>query len=212
MGWGWLNALYGLFSGAAGTVVVIFASSRWLASLLLARYEGTLNQELEKVRSKLQEEQKHIQARIDSSVYVTRAHFETEFNAMKELFGLLSNTRLLLPILRASFRDHPADETKEQRTEKLNADYQKLGDAYNQLLKQVEALSPFITPALYRSIDECTTVINRELFQVRMGDREAHAWYVQGTTNQDDFLKQYKVASDIIRARVASLAVLPAQG
>ena len=103
----WLTVLYGFLGGAAGTLVILWAASRWLASLLLERYKGSLNRELETLKNKLQQEQKQIQARIDSSVYVTRAHFETEFNAMKELFGLLSTTRLLLPIPRASMVSIP---------------------------------------------------------------------------------------------------------
>jgi hypothetical protein len=209
---GWLSALYGFLGGAAGMLVILFAGSRWLGSFLLARSQHKWADELEKWKNTAQQEQKRIQARIDSSVYVTRAHFETEFSAMKELFGLLSTTKLLLPIPRASLRISPSNETDKERKEQLNLDHGKLVDAYNLLLRQAEALSPFVTLELYQSVDQCTTVLCRELRQIQIANEQAFTqkWYVEGTKNQDEFLRHYKSVSDIIRARIASLAVIPA--
>ena len=84
-------------------------------------------------------------------------------------------------------------------------------DAYNLLLKQAEALSPFYTPELYQSVDQCTTIINRELKQIQLANEQrfTHPWYLEGATNLEDFLKHYKSVSEIIRSRIASLAVIP---
>jgi hypothetical protein len=64
----WLSALYGFLGGAAGMLVILFGCSRWLGSYLLAHSEHKWTQELEKLRNTLQQEQKQVQARIDSSV------------------------------------------------------------------------------------------------------------------------------------------------
>ena len=139
---------------------------------------------------KLQQEQNQIQARIDNSVYVTHAHFETEFNAMKELFGLLSTTKLLLPIPRATMRISSRNETDKERREQLSLDHGKLADGYSMpLQKQFEALSPFYTPELYKSVksmqQHCLARTWANSTRKRANFRQQ--WYVEGTTNRQRF-------------------------
>jgi hypothetical protein len=64
-------------SGATG-IAASTAASKWLGKYwlewLLAKHKAEYDQELE-----------HYRAQLDRSVFVTRAHFETEYTAMKEV-------------------------------------------------------------------------------------------------------------------------------
>jgi hypothetical protein len=51
---------------------------------------------LAKLENLFAQSERRAQAETDRSVFVTRAQFETEFEAMKEVFGLLSQVRFAL--------------------------------------------------------------------------------------------------------------------
>ncbi len=80
----WITALEGFVTGTLGGVAAVFGLSKYLGELWLERQKVQYSKELEEFKDGLQQEQKRLQSRIDRSVFVTRAHFETEFTAMRE--------------------------------------------------------------------------------------------------------------------------------
>jgi hypothetical protein len=79
----------------------------WLGRILekeKAKYGRELEQlragfaeKLEWYKDALDRSKTLLQARIESSAYVTRAHFETAFAALKKVFEDLAEIRLILP-------------------------------------------------------------------------------------------------------------------
>ena len=167
------------------------------------------SEDLEAFRNKVQQEQKRLQAEIDKSVFVTRAHFETEFAAMKELFSYLADVQLTMNALRPTIDIKPTK--KDEKLAELRELYGKFSIAYNQLLKHTEALSPFYPPELYAAVDECLKAASAELMQVKLGGDSTFGqeWYQEGIKNRQEFGHGYEKVSSIIRERVAKLTVLP---
>src|SRR5579864_1558597 len=58
---------------------------RILGDWWMERIKKNYNKELEEFRDKLQQQQKTIQSLTDKALYVTRAQFDTEFTAIKEV-------------------------------------------------------------------------------------------------------------------------------
>lgn len=216
-----ITAVESLVAGALGGLGTVYGLSKWLGSLWLERQKSQYAKELEGVKTQyateleifrddLQQKQKRIQAVIDKSIFVTRAHFETEFAAMKELFSCLADVQLTMNTLRPSVDIKPSK--KEEQMRQLSQQYENFSTAYNQLLKHSEALSPFYPLDLYAAVDECLSAANMELMQVKAGGDSTFTleWYREGSENRKNFSTGYQKVSKIIRERVATLTVISA--
>ena len=159
----------------------------------------------------LQRHKTRIQALTDNAVYVTKAHFDTEFTAMKDVFKCLSNVRLIVSGIRPQHGIGPSNQSREDKIEDLFKRLQGLQEAYNSLIAQSEALSPFYPQPLYEALDECIKAVRLEIVQVQIAadDTFSLKWYTDGAENRERFMKAYNLASQIIRERISRLAVLP---
>jgi hypothetical protein len=116
-------AAIGAISGAGGGAVIV----RLLGDQWLERTKAGYTRELEQIKDGFQKEQKRIQAEVDRSLFVTRAHFETEYAAMKEVSEALAQVKIAFRAL------HPIDahsqstaanrEEHVQRLENTNGNY-----------------------------------------------------------------------------------------
>ena len=131
-----------LSGGLTGGVI----SAVWnhFSKLWLQRDEAGLKQKLATLDDALQRSQRQAQAEIDRSVFVTRAHFETEFEAMKEMFSCLSQVHLAMNGLRPTFAVEPANETDEEKHKRLSVRLKNLSDVYNTLIVESEARASFL--------------------------------------------------------------------
>ncbi len=102
-----------LSGGVAGAIV----SALWnfVSRFFLQRDQAGLTNELARLKDDLERAQKRTQAEIDRSVFVTRAHFESEFEAMKQVFSCLSQVRLAMESLRPMVSVVPANEPEPER-------------------------------------------------------------------------------------------------
>jgi hypothetical protein len=142
-----------LSGGIAGAVV----SAVWnfVSGLLLQRDQAASTKELTELKDDLDRAQKRVQAELDRSVFVTRVHFETEFEAMKNVFAFLSQVRLAMISLRPMVRVEPATETEQPRLQRQCERLDDLSVAYNKLLTESEARTPFYVVELYQAIEGC---------------------------------------------------------
>jgi hypothetical protein len=88
-----------------------------------------------------------VQARIDRSVFVTKAHFDTEFEAMKQVFDHLSLVNLAMNSLRPMMTVEPTDERFDDRMARLEPRLQATQTAYNKLVCESEGSYPSIRPS-----------------------------------------------------------------
>jgi hypothetical protein len=177
----------------------------------LSALEAELKANLAKIESDLRSSQNLLQAKIDRSVFVTRAHFETEFEAMKQVFAYLSQLQIGLNGLRPMVTVETPGEGERQRVTRLFERLEKVFSAYNDLLAESEAKAPFYPAELYDAIEECERAAWMEINSVRTSGANMFGptWYEEGERNRGRFSKAYRRAGDIIRDRISRLAILP---
>jgi hypothetical protein len=85
-----------------------------------------------------------LRAELDSSVFVTRAQFETEFAAYKQMFEVLGPVRLAMGGTRPMLSLVREDETREDRLSALAERLRDLIDAQNKAVTIVENLYEYV--------------------------------------------------------------------
>ena len=89
-----LNAVEVIVGGAVGGTATVTFLSRYLGEAWLGRIlekeKARYAKEIENLKAEFAKELEHYRAQLDRSTFVTRAHFETEFTAMKEVSQCLS--------------------------------------------------------------------------------------------------------------------------
>lgn len=207
----WMTALEAIVTGALGGIGAVFGLSRLLGNLWIERQKATYSRELEELKNVLQKQQKRVQAELDRSVFVTRAHFETEFDALKKVFKALSQVRLRLNGIRPSFEVSPAGEEQKEKLKRLTARLNGLIAATNELTQTAEEMKPFYPENIYEAIDDSLAAARVEIIGVQTGGEDTFmtSWYEDGERNRDKFHLAYSRATSIIRERISSLVVLP---
>lgn len=196
----WLSVIESVVGGALGGSAAVFGLSRFLGNLWLEKQKSRYNKELEEFRDNLHKEQARLQAEIDRSVFVTHAHFETEFAAMKEVSQCLADIRIAYMSLNpidASIRI--ADEERAQYIDRL-------ATANDKFLAKLQEWAVFLEPDLYDEFERCHIGADEELKRVRanrsLGSNEKNQ-------NAEYFWHAYRHACQKVRDRIKLLAVLP---
>jgi hypothetical protein len=177
----------------------------------LAGIDAEFKAELARLEAAFKDTQSRAQAAIDRSVFVTRAHFETEFEAMKQVFSHLSQLQIGLNGLRPMVSVETPGESDREKVARLFERLEKVLSTYNDLLVESEAKAPFYPAELYAAIEECERAASMEINSIRTSgeDMFAPTWYEEGERSRGRFSKGYRRAADIIRDRISKLAILP---
>lgn len=205
-----ISTLTGILSGGV-TGAVISALWNHFSKLSLQRNQASSAEKLAKVEHSLESLQRKDQAEIDRSVFVTRAHFETEFEAMKDIFSSLSEVRVAMNGVRPMLAIEPADETKEERLKRLSERLKALMIATDKLLNTSESKAPFYSEELYGSVNVCWKWAVMEINSIREAGPDSlnPAEYLRSQSYKDKFSEGYFESARIIRNRIAKLAILP---
>lgn len=225
---GVIEFLGALASGGIGGALMVTGLSRWLGDVwlgrILAREKAKYDIELEQLRAGYAEKQEGykdaldrsknmLQAQIERSIFVTRAHFETEFEAYKKIFEDLAEVRLLMSAMHPMLRVVREDETREDRFKELSANCLKLADAHNKAARTTENLAPFYPQEVLERLNRCLQLVRIEILNVQTGGERTFSveWSRQGEDRVKEFMLAYQEVSDVVRQRIATLAVLPSQ-
>lgn len=199
-----------VLSAGITSAIVGLLGKRWLASV-----GANQARELEILRarysSELEHSQRLLQSEIDKTFLVTKVHFETEFQAVKEVFSILAEIRLDLPNLRPTSRIAPVGETREERLVEFRTLFNKLNVLRNRLLSVSENLAPFYPKEIYCQIEVCCQILGSEWTDIQLTKDEDHFtpdWYRKGAENLQKFLEAYDKVSGSIRKRIEHLGIL----
>jgi hypothetical protein len=182
---------------SVGGVSVLF---RYFGDFLLERTKARWNRELETFKDKLNTEQRRYQAQLDRSIFISRAHFDTEFQAIKEVHQCLSEVKIpfrkLFPINAATI------VTGAEPAEWI----MRLEDANNRFLTKLEEWGVFLEPAQYDEFKRCHDAAEHfmEIYPLRGPEMERD--YV---VTRNHFWDSYREACQKARDRIGKLAVLP---
>jgi hypothetical protein len=214
--WTLLRQVLGVLGGAS---VILIGTSRWFGNLVLGRVlesdRARYAMQLEELRSRYAHELESYKTRLEHSIVVSRAQFQTEFDAMKQVFQKLSQVRLRMGSLRPLFDiaegGTTQEERKQKRFERLQEELTSFVIAYNELLAVVEDLSPFYPTEIYQQLNECLSAANAEQIDIRLEGRDAlsHDGFERGRINSDRFTAAYNKVSELIRDRISRLAIAP---
>ncbi len=222
----WGGLVQGLFGGALGGVATVSALSRWLGDVwlgrILTREKAKYTKELERLRADfareleeykdaLERSKSLLGAEIEKSVFVTRVHFETEFAAYKQVWEALAPLRLAMEETRPIFSISPRGETDEEKRRELAQRLRELSDAHKKAVNVVENLRPFYPTQVHVRLLECMKAAWLEGKDIQTAGDETFTinWYEQGAKRRDQFMDAYSAVSDMIRARIETLAILP---
>jgi hypothetical protein len=202
-----INAiLSGAISGGTVGGVASFVLKNWWLERLKSRYSA----ELETYKSKLDADLKSLQSVLDHRVFVSKSHYETEFESMKTVFSCATRASFLIQGLRPMFGFGIPDETKESKLERLSQRVQDLASAHDEFILQSESLLPFYPENLRIAFNECAIAIRREIGDIRSSgpDSLQPGGYVKASLNQEAFQKHYYLAARIIRERIERMTIL----
>jgi hypothetical protein len=182
-----------------------------LSKRSLQRDDNATKVALATLEDKFERSQRLGQAAIDRSVFVTRAHFETEFEAMKEVFSCLSQVKLTMNSIRPFYSINEIAESDQSKQTRLLSRLEALKVAYNKLLNESEAKEPFYTAELYAAIQECLGAASMEINDVLLHGLDAllPTGHIEGGKNRERFSSGYRKAAAAIRDRISRLAILP---
>jgi hypothetical protein len=202
-----INAIVsGALSGGAVAGLGSFLFKNWWLERLKTRNSA----ELETYKSKLDADLKGLQSVLDHRIFVSKAHYETEFESMKTVFGFATKALFLLQGVRPMFSYGIPDETKDSKLERLSVRVQELSLVHDEFILQSESLLPFYPENLRIAFNECAIAMRKEIGDIRSSgpDSLQMGGYIKANQNQDAFRKNYDVAANIIRERIERMAIL----
>ena len=195
-------------------VVISTVGNGLLGRHLLQRYEAKHQTTLTRLKSELEGEIRTLQTSLDRTVFIHRTQFETEFTALRDIWAKVASVRAKMGTVRPLMDVIPQNETQDQRDEREYQRFKAFHDAFIDLLNAVDGQSPFIPEDIYRKLEEVIQVARGEALEVQVerGDRDRQVirdWYQRGRENFQQLCGRATEVSDLIRARLAKLTVVP---
>lgn len=129
-----------LVGGGATAWLMVKGLSSHLADRWLTRYKSELDREFEKYRDMLEQNRKRIEADLGQRTYVSKSQFDTEFDAIKEIFAALGKLRLSFNGLRPFLDWIPDDE--ESRLQLVSARLGRFKPLLDALITTIEVPIP----------------------------------------------------------------------
>src|SRR5579864_567750 len=149
--------MQGLLAGAISGPLAVTGLSRWLGDVWLGRLiekeKARYNREIESLKAGFAQDLEHYRAQLDRSVFVTRAHFEVELNAYKQLFDGLGQVRLAMASVRPFFEQSPQGESDADKRKRLSERVDKLATAHDKTVEVTENLCPFYPADIYMKVE-----------------------------------------------------------
>lgn len=155
----------------------------------------------------LQRSRTKSQTLADKEIHVTKAYFDTEFSAMKDVFACISDTRLALNAMRPETGYPSGQDNKDLAV----ANLAELKKTYNNLLTTMEHQSAFYPIDLYEAAKKCQRAAFVEIEELEHPAYSPFSapWYEQGRVNQQEYKTHYEQVRKLIQKRLSQLTILP---
>ncbi len=178
---------------------MVRALSGHLADRWLARYKSDLDKKFESYRDTLEQKRKRIEAELGHRTYVTRTQFDTEFNAVKDIFAALGKLRLSFNSLRPFLDWTPAG--KEEKLKLISARLNHFRERYNVLVDAAESVYPFVPEDIYAQFAACMKAALLEIRHIEEAGIDALSpnGYEDGAKQLEAFTSAYFAAAKLVR-------------
>jgi hypothetical protein len=162
---------------------------------------------LEWVRAEHDRATRRMQAGLEHAVYVSRAQFEVELAALREIWAAIAHVRSRVVGLRPGGHFEP----KFEHSEGSLADFMERRDAFINahlaLVTAVDKHSPFVPAEIYRIVDNLCVRTTKEKIELETKMPFESDWYDRGDKAISDVQVLADLTSDKIRRRLESLVV-----
>lgn len=177
-----------------------------LADRWLARYKGDLDKEFESYRDTLEQKRKRIEADLGHRTYVTKTQFDTEFNAVKDIFAALGKLRLSFNGLRPFVDWTPQDE--QEKLNVISARLNNFRERFNVLVDTAESVYPFVPEDIYAQLETCMKASFIEIRHIEEAGVEALSprGYDDGAKQHEKFSTAYFTAARLVREHFKQLS------
>lgn len=145
-----MDLVFKVLASLGGVSFVASGIFVWIGKVYLERYKSRLNKDIAEFQSQLSATNERIKAKLDNSVYVTKAYFDKELSAYSLIWNSMFETRESVLKLRPAL-DHvdPNEPFEERKFRRLKV----FSDAFNIFVTSVESNKPFISPEVYIILD-----------------------------------------------------------
>jgi hypothetical protein len=208
----WTTFLSSIVGSGATAWLVVKGLGSHLADRWLARYKGELDKEFEKYRDALEQKRKRVEAELGQRTYVSKAQFDTEFSAVKDIFAALGRLRLsfnglrpLMDWLRDEDGNLPDEEGKLRIVSVRLSHFRPLLDT---LVTTIESAYPFVPDDIYEQLAICMRMGFIEIRHIEESGSNAlsPSGYSDGLKQREEFSKAYFAAAKRVRQRLQQLS------
>ncbi len=198
--------LASLVGGGATAWLVVRGLGDHLADRWLARYKNDLDKEIEGYRDALEQKRKRIEAELGHRTYVTKTQFDTEFNAVREIFSALGKLRLSFNGLRPLLDWTP--QSTEERLNLISARLNHFRERYILLVDTAESVYPFVPDIIYAQLETCMKAAFLEIRHIEQAGSEALSpkGYEDGFRQHEKFTRAYFAAAKLVREHFNQLS------
>ncbi|MCU6283656.1 hypothetical protein [Enterobacter cloacae] len=202
-----MDLAYKILASLGGISFIVSGILAWLGKVYIEKYKSRLNKEYAELQSQLSATNEKIRAKLDNSVYVTKAYFDKELSAYNLIWNSMFETRESVLHLRPHL-DHvdPAETFDERKLRRLR----KFKDAFNLFVTSVESNKPFISPEVYSILDDYRKSCLTEAIMFEHGDPEApnFEYWKEAELSRIAISKLFDDTCEAIRARMHTLTVV----
>jgi hypothetical protein len=197
-----------VIASLGGGLIVILLSG-WLgkvwANRILEADRARYSREIEELRSSLERTNRAFQGQIEKAIFVSKTHFETEFQIFREIWQKVATVRSRMSDLRPVMAIVDVRKTPE---ELLGEHFEAFVPALQELVDRVDYNSSFYPPEIFAHLDRLILIAQRERDDIKISDdRLSVEGRRRGKANFDEYLAVAEETSALIRERLAKLSV-----
>lgn len=197
--------LASLVGSGATAWLVAKGLSETLADRWLARYKSELDKEFDSYRDALEQKRKRIEAELGHRSYISKTQFDTQFNAVKDIFAALGRLRLSFNGLRPFLDWTPQDE--DEKLKLIASRLNHFTEKFNVLVDAAESVYPFVPESIYAQVDTCMRAALLEIKDIQGSGIEALSsdGYSRGAKQHAQFTAAYFEAAKLVREHFTQL-------
>jgi len=191
--------LASLMGSSAMAWLVVKGLSGTLADRWLTRYKSELDKEFESYRDTLEQKRKRVEADLGHRSYISKTQFDTQFNAVKDIFAALGRLRLSFNGLRPFLDWTPQDENEKLKL--ISSRLNHFTEKFNVLVDAAESVYPFVPESIYAQFEVCMKAALLEIKDIQHSGIEAlsSAGYSRGAKQHEKFTAAYFTAAKLVR-------------
>lgn len=204
-----MELFYKILASLGGISFIVSGVLAWTGKVYIEKYKARLNKDAAKFQSQLSATNERIRAKLDNSVYVTKAYFDKELSAYNLIWNSMFETRENVLKLRPAMDQVDPEEPFEERKFRRLKDFSV---AFNAFIVNVESNKPFISPEVYKILDSFRKECRSESILFEHGDphlqNEWAKYWKEAEVNRTTISKLFDDTCDAIRARMHTLTVV----